>query len=131
MNILLYFITILHIIVIMFVLLSPFSNSNYLLLLHVVFVPFIMFHWYINDNTCCLTLAEKMIMEKTTGKEVDISECITYKLIAPIYDFNKNHKDFETFTYALTTFLWMISSYNLYSKYNNGEIKTFKQLMTI
>ena len=131
MELLIYFITIIHIIVILFVLLSPFSNSNYLLFMHFVIVPFIMFHWIMNDNTCCLTVAEKMIKEKVYNRQVDMNECITYKLIAPIYDFNNNHKNFEIFTYILTISLWLISGYKLYTKIEDHQITSFKDLMKL
>ena len=131
MNILLHLISFLHFIVIIFVLFAPFTNSNYLMFMHFVIVPFIMFHWFVNDNTCCLTVAEKMIKEYSTGKPVDKKECYSYKLVAPIYDFNKNHEDFTFFTYVLTTSLWAISGYKLYSKYENGQITKFQDLMIL
>ena len=36
-------INIIHLIVIIFVLAAPFSNSNYLMLLHIIVVPFIIY----------------------------------------------------------------------------------------
>lgn len=127
----LYFVTTIHIIVIMLVLLIPFTDSNYLLTLYVIFIPFMVLHWILNDNTCCLTVMEKTIKEQITGKNVDKNDCITYKLISPIYDFNKNHKEFETFTYSLTFILWLTASYKLYDKYSNNEITSFESLITI
>ena len=96
---LLMLINIIHLIVIIFVLAAPFSNSNYLMLLHVIVIPFIILHWILNNNTCCLTVAEKYIREKNTGMVVKEDECFTYQLVAPIYDFNKNHEAFATFIY--------------------------------
>ena len=124
-----YFITILHIIVIMFVLLTPFTNSNYLLFLHFTIVPFIVFHWIINDNTCCLTVAEKKIKEYTYGKNVEMDECLSYKLIAPIYDFTNNYKDFEMLSYLLVGVAWSMSGYKLYSKISNHQITNIHDLL--
>ena len=125
-------ITILHIIVILFVLITPFTNYNYFLFMHAIIVPFIMLHWYLNNNACSLTIAEKEIRKRMNGgnKNVDDDECYTYKFIAPIYDFNKNHEEYSNFIYILTSGLWIISLYKLYTKFSNGSITSFADLMT-
>jgi hypothetical protein len=124
-------ISVLHIIVILFVLIAPFSNSNYLLFFHAIFVPFLIAHWLFNNNTCSLTVAEKMLREQTYGEDVNIDDCFTYKFIAPIYDFNKNHKSYSIFIYILTLSLWAISLYNLSWKYKTGEIQNINDLFKI
>jgi len=125
-------ITILHIIVILFVLITPFTNYNYFLFMHAIIVPFIMLHWYLNNNTCSLTIAEKEIRKRMNGgsKNVDDDECYTYKFIAPIYDFNKNHEEYSKFIYILTSGLWFITLYKLYGKFKDGSIKSFTDLMS-
>ena len=128
---LLILINIIHFIVIIFVLAAPFSNSNYLILLHIIVVPFIIFHWILNNNTCCLTIAEKYIRGVTTGKSINREDCFTYQLIAPIYDFSKNHEAFETFIYILTITVWLISVYNISEKYVNKKIKNIEDFFTI
>lgn len=124
-------INIIHLIVIIFVLAAPFSNSNYLILLHAIVIPFIILHWLLNNNTCCLTVAEKYIREKNTGTTVKEGDCFTYQLVAPIYDFNKNHQAFSTFIYILTISLWFVSVYNLSNKFCTGQIKSINDLCTI
>lgn len=124
-------INIIHLIVIIFVLAAPFSNSNYLILLHAIVIPFIILHWLLNNNTCCLTVAEKYIREKNTGTSVKEGDCFTYQLVAPIYDFNKNHQAFSTFIYILTISLWFVSVYNLSNKFCTGQIKSINDLCTI
>ena len=124
-------ISVLHIIVILFVLLAPFSNSNYFLFMHIIIVPFIMLHWYLNNNTCSLTIAEKAIRQRMNkGVNVDDDECYTYKFIAPIYDFNKNHEEYSRFIYILTSGLWLVSVYNLYTKFSNGSISSIYDLLS-
>jgi hypothetical protein len=127
----LYLITILHLIVVLFVVLAPFSNSNYLLFMHAIIVPFIIMHWVLNNNTCSLTLAEKYIRETTYGCETKYEDCFMYKLIAPIYDFNKNHEGYAAFTYVFAISLWSVSVYNLNNKWENGEIRNFRDLTKI
>jgi hypothetical protein len=114
-----------------FVLAAPFSNSNYLMLLHAIVVPFIILHWLLNNNTCCLTVAEKYVREKNTGFSVKEGDCFTYQLVAPIYDFNKNNQAFSTFIYLLTISLWIISVYNISNKICKGEINTINDLCLI
>ena len=118
-------------VILLFVLCAPFSGSNYFLTLHIIFVPFILLHWVLNNNTCSLTVAEKFIREKAYGKAVNENECYSFKFIAPIYDFNKNHEAYSNFTYILTISLWLISVYNISDKVNTGEIRNFRDLCRI
>lgn len=124
-------ITVLHLLVIIFIICTPFTDSNYLLLMHTIIIPFIIMHWYLNNNTCSLTVAEQYLRQKTTGKPVNNDDCFTYKFIAPIYDFNKNHEDFSFFTYTATIGLWLVSLSKLLLKYNNGKIQNFQDLVTL
>jgi hypothetical protein len=124
-------ITVLHLIIVLFIIITPFLNSNYLLTLHVITVPFIIFHWIINNNTCSLTVAEKLIRKKTYGDILNDNDCFTYNLIAPIYDFNKNYEDFSKFIYFFTFTLLSISSYKLFIKFYNKEILSFNDLSKI
>lgn len=124
------FITIVHVFIIFFIIITPFTNINYLLTLHVLIVPFIMFHWILNNNTCCLTLAEKQIRKKlklSTNKE----ECFTCQLIEPIYDFNNDKGEFSIFIYTITIILWFISVSKLYNKYKTGEINSYFDFLKI
>ncbi len=127
----LWLITVLHVLVIIFVVGAPFSDSNYLLIMHLIIVPFILLHWVLNNNTCSLTVAEKFIRDTTAGDIMDKEDCFTYKFIAPIYDFNKNNNDYSSFTYILTIGLWLITVYNLLRKYKNGEINSFADMSKI
>ena len=124
-------INIIHLIVIIFVLAAPFSNSNYLMLLHIIVVPFIILHWLLNNNTCCLTIVEKYIREKNTGTTIEENDCFTYQLVAPIYDFNKNHQAFSTFIYISTISLWFVSVYNISNKICSNQINSINDLCMI
>jgi len=122
-------ITVLHLIVILFILIAPFSNSNYLLTLHIIIIPFIMLHWWLNNNTCSLTMAEKFIRQQAYGDIPNMDECFTYKFISPIYDFNKNYESYSTFSYLALGTLWGISVYNITYKINDGKIKNINDLL--
>lgn len=132
-NSLLLFITIIHLIIILLVLIVPFTSSNYLLAMYVLIIPFIILHWIVGDNTCCLTVSEKYLRDKFYGKdsqESKLESCFTYKLIAPIYDFNKNFNNYSSFIYILTLSLWGIASFKLGNKVYNGEINSLHDLFT-
>lgn len=80
---------------------------------------------------CCLTVAENYIRNITNGTKINIQDNFTYKLIAPIYDFNKNHQQFSIIIYIVTLLLWSIAMSNLTIKYNSGQIKTFNDIIII
>ena len=124
-KLILYFIILVHFLVVCFVLFVPFMGNNYLLLLHSIIVPFIMLHWVVNDNTCVLSTLEYKLREKMSdGVKIDKNECFTAKLINPIYDFKENNKDYSTLIYLLTTGLWLTSIGKLYYRYSTGEISS-------
>ncbi len=118
-----------HVLYVMFIILTPFIGNNYFMILHAIVVPFMMLHWYINDNTCVLTLIEKQIRCKLYGSYPDPNDCITYKLIAPVYDFNKNHVDQTHAIYAITTILWIISCCRLYANHRNGKLSKLEDIV--
>ena len=124
-------ITVLHILVVFFVTMAPFLDSNYLLIMHIIVVPFIMLHWILNNNTCSLTVAEKFIREISYGTISDDKDCFIYQFIAPIYDFNKDHEEYSKFIYLVTIVLWLISVYNFNNKILKGQIKSFNDLVQI
>jgi hypothetical protein len=129
-EIILKFITIVHILLILFVIGIPFTNSNYFLLLHAVFIPFMILHWVCNDNTCVLTVIEKYVRKQLYG-EVDSDKCFTCKLIEPVYDVNKNYKSFSKAIYIITIGLWLMSTCKLYYKYKVGNISSLRDLFII
>ena len=130
-EILLKLIIILHIIFIFFIVITPFTNSNYFLLLHAIFVPFMLLHWMMNENICILTLLEKNIRSRIYGKDPDKSDCFTCQLIEPVFDLKKNCKDYSSLLYITSIMLWAISVGKLYCKYKNKEITEFRDLFVM
>jgi len=122
-------IRIFHILIIIFVVFIPLTNSPYLLLFHTIFVPFLILHWATNNNTCVLTTTEKFFRDVKTKE--DEEECFTCQLISPMFDFKKNYEKFSKFIYISTITLWLISFLKLIIKYKNGEIQNIQQLFTI
>jgi len=120
----------LHIIYFLFVVLTPFSNSNYMLLLHAIMVPFMMVHWICGNDTCALSLGEKLI-RRTLLDEKDNKNCITCRIIEPVYNFKKNNEKYKKIIYAITTGLWMITLLRLYSKYKSGSISSIYDMFLL
>jgi hypothetical protein len=118
-----------HFLFILFVVLVPFIGSNYLLVIYVIIIPFMCAHWIVNDNNCALTLIEKSLRKKIYGYEPKPHECISYKIIAPIYDFTKNNYSLSNITYIITIGLWLIGIHKIYSNYKNGKLRNFRDFI--
>ena len=129
-QVLLYLIIAVHIMLILFVVIVPFFGSNYLLLVHSIIVPFIILHWVANDNTCVLSIMEMKIREKLGGGDVNRSECFTCNLIDPIYKLRANYDDYSKLIYLITISLWVVSAGKLYSRYCDGQIKSFNDFFS-
>jgi len=130
-EVLLKIITALHVIFVLFVALTPFLNSNYILLLHAFTVPFLMLHWLVNDDTCILTIIESNLRKQIYQEEYEEEDCFTCKLIKPVYRFVDNYNSFSKLIYLITFMFWTISFGKLYCKFRNGEITNWRQFFII
>ena len=120
----------LHIMYFLFIIITPFSDSNYMLMLHAIMVPFMMVHWVCNNDTCALTIGEK-IVRKIVLNEKDNKNCITCKIIEPVYNFKKDNKKYKKIIYTITFGLWMITLLKLYYRYKIGYIKNIYNMFVI
>ena len=124
-NLLLFFINIIHIAVILFVVLTPFTNNVLLLLLYLIVIPFIMLHWLVNNDTCAITIMEKVIRSQMKGgAHVNDQECISYKIIGPVYNFMNDYVDYSTWVWSVTLILWCITLYKLFIYYKSDKLNT-------
>lgn len=121
-------IMVLHGLFILFVIVTPFKKGIFLKLVHFIVIPFIMLHWATNNNQCALTILENTIRTKIYGSSND-ADCITYKLISPIYDFNKNFKTFSAFLYIVTFLLWFKNASDIYKMYKTVDVKSFNDFI--
>jgi len=78
-------IKILHILFIFFVLFGFLSNDPLMLILYLVTLISLQLHWYLNDDTCFLTIMERTL----TGRTND--ESFMYQLVSPIYKINDKY----------------------------------------
>jgi hypothetical protein len=94
-------------------------------------LPFMMLHWMLNNNTCFLTTVERKLRKKISGDKYDDDDCVTCKLVEPVYDFRKNYATFTTFIYGITIALWLGSSCKLCYKYYDNRITNYQQLFNL
>ena len=73
-------INLIHVVVLLFILATPFIGSEYYLTLHLIIIPFIMIHWLTNQTVCALTELEKL----ARGTSVD-SDTFFGQMMVPIY----------------------------------------------
>lgn len=99
-------IRIFHLLIILFILIAPFTNLTALLILHITFSISLLVHWVFNSNECSLTLLESQLRGLPKG------ESFSYKFISPIYDISNT--DWSYFCYIITISLMFVSIYNLY-----------------
>lgn len=96
-----------HFIVVLFVVIAPFSNVPIILLLHATFSISLLVHWYTNNNICSLSLMESQL------RGLDYTESFTHKLISPIYDISKT--EWSNLSYIITLVLFTISAAKIYN----------------
>jgi len=120
-------ITILHMLLLLFTITIPFTNSNYFILLYIIFVPFLFAHWICKDNSCVVTIIESKL-RKRLGLD---NNCISCKLINPVYDIIKNYNKYSPYIYTFMISLWSLCLWKIYNKYQNGDISKYLDLFKI
>ncbi len=105
------FIYIFHILIIMFVLLAPFTNVPYFLVLHITFSMSLLVHWYFNSDVCSLSMIESQF------RGIQYQQSFSHRIIAPIY--NVSSTSWSSFCYFAVVSL---SLYSVYKLYNNDKI---------
>ena len=96
-------IKVIHFLVVVFIIGTPFWGDDYFLSMHMLIVPFIMLHWITNQSVCALTEMEKLV----TGKTCD-DETFFGQVVGPVYKFNTVHEE-NTFLWMLMISLWVIT----------------------
>lgn len=94
-------IKLIHYILITYIIVTPFTNSEWLLTLHAIMMPGLMVHWITNNNMCSLTLLESQL----TGQNMD--NTFIGKIANPFFEVNDN------LIYCAVFGLWLLSLYKL------------------
>lgn len=101
---------ILHAAFIAFVVLVPFmSRTVGFLVIHAMLVPFLYLHWFLNNDTCALTLLECYLR----GCPQDRS--FVYNVVGPIY--NVDPRYVNAVTRVLPLILWCVTLYRIRGMY--------------
>lgn len=92
-----------HWLVLLFIIMTPFLGNDRLLSMHLLIVPFIMLHWATNQSTCALTEIEKLV----TGTVHD-DETFFGKVVGPVYKFRTKGEE-NLFVWTAMTTLWCVT----------------------
>jgi len=114
------FIQIVHVLVRIFLIATPFFGNEYWLSLHAVSIPFVMLHWATNQTVCALTELEKAVSGK---KEDDTffgqifvpiykNESFVGVVLKPFYEV-KDKDEEKRLVWVGLTLLWFITLYRL------------------
>jgi hypothetical protein len=103
MSILATLIKIIHFLVVVFIVVTPFCGTPYMLSLHLLVVPLILGHWATNQTICALTEIEKLLSGKTCDEETFFG-----RLVGPVYKF-KTQKEENLFVWTLMITLWLVT----------------------
>ena len=114
-------IQLIHILVRIFIVATPFLGGDYLLSLHFIIIPFIMLHWITNQTVCALTELERIARGCESGDTffgrimdpIYKNESFVGTIISPFYTI----EDKETETLAVwvgLTGLWLITLVRLW-----------------
>lgn len=142
MNIAANIIAFLHLLFIIFVATTPFATDNPFFLLYYSFILFfVMLHWYLNNDTCILTVIESKL------RGTRDTQTFMGRLLKPIYNVQSNEIKYVTlslFLFALIkTRLWEKERYDdvyttlyinyklLYNTYNNKYNVTDSEVMKL
>lgn len=91
----------LHIAFVLWVLIVPFTNNEPMLVLHLFVLPFLWFHWWVNDDTCALTLAERSL------RGVSSEESFFHNLVSPVYKIQDS--DVRSASWVISILLWLVT----------------------
>lgn len=96
---------VLHMLLLVWVVVTPFTRNEPMLVLHLIMMPFLWFHWILNDDTCALTLIE------TKLRGLDPSEChqksFFFNLVSPVYKIQD--ADARKVAWILSVGLWLVT----------------------
>ena len=106
----------LHIVLILFVLLVPFTNNVFLIIINLVIIPFLFIHWITNNDVCFLTDIEKKLRNTTKSSQTFIGS-----LVGPVFKL-KNIDDYNRLIVYSISLISLLFSYYKFKKLQNDSI---------
>jgi hypothetical protein len=106
-----YLIILIHTLLVLFIVLTPFIGDNKLCIIHCMIVPSILLHWLLNNNTCILVLIELYLKKGTmfVQNKKNREDCFTCQILDPVFEVNNK------MMYLGMILLFSISSFRVYS----------------
>lgn len=95
----------LHVLFVLWVVITPFTSNEPMLVLHMFIMPFLWFHWAMNDDTCALTLAERYL------RGVDSQESFFHNLVSPVYKIQDDQV--RSASWVISLVLWLITVFKV------------------
>jgi hypothetical protein len=96
---------IIHVVFLLWILVTPFLNDRRQLEFYGMIIPFIFYHWSVNDDTCAMTQLEMMLTKQEKEKT------FMHRVVSPIYVMEEN--DVNKLTKTVFFCLWAFSQYRL------------------
>lgn len=87
---------IVHLLVLLFVIIAPFTSNQKVLTIEMALLITIMFHWITNNQVCCLTEFEKILRN-----EKDDGNTFFGKIMGPVYSFGKDSQVTQVILFVL------------------------------
>ena len=112
-----YLIQVIHILIRIFIVATPFVGGEYLLTIHLLTIPFIMMHWLTNQTVCALTELEKIVRGGCLDTETFFgqimipiykNESFVGRIISPFYEIKDKDTEKKA-VWAGLTCLWLIT----------------------
>lgn len=100
---------VIHVLVVLFFVVTPFLDVDKygpLLILHALSTIFIWFHWWLNDDTCALTVIEGQ-MRGLTWEECKSGKSFFHKIVSPIYKIED--EQVREISWGISFVLWIIT----------------------
>ena len=88
----------LHGLLVLFMIVAPFTNNCEWVFIHSIGVPFLYIHWVLNNDTCALTEVEKILTGKKSNTDTFIGS-----VVSPVYKLDSGEIK------MITLLLWSIS----------------------
>lgn len=98
-----------HIAVVLFFVITPFlpvETYGPLLVLHAISTVFIWFHWWLEDDTCALTVMEAQL-RGMTFEEAKSGKSFFHNVVSPIYKIEDD--DVREVSWGISFILWLIT----------------------
>ncbi len=92
---------VLHVLFVLWVLVTPFTDNEPMLVLHLMVMPFLWLHWAVNDDTCALTLAERHL------RGVSANDSFFHNLVSPVYKIRD--QDLRVVCWWFSVGLWLVT----------------------